>query len=260
MNRILMILSCIFLLLGCGSSPRREGALRPELLDFGGEHFLKGNYGVAAVHYGNYLTFNPLSTRRSWIYMRIGLCRNGEGEYRMAIEAFGQALAAGAVGSLRIEILYRRAISYNFNDMPDIAILDLEQVLAEPTSLREEVLKSAEFERMLGVTLIRAGEWKRGRRILENLIRAFPRSPEAIVAYRLLTFQKFSIQVARCPDHESAQKKITLLRAKGVSGRAEPLPDHSGISVLVGEFSRYDAVVRERKNLKSRGIEGFILP
>lgn len=259
MNRV-GLLFLFLLLFGCASSSRKEGVVRPELLDQAAEHYLKASYGSAALYYENYLTLNPLSPRRAWIYTRVGLCRNGERAYRMAIEAFGQALAAGAVGTLRLEILYRRAIAYNFSDMPDLALIDLERVLVEPATLREEVIKSAEFERILGVTLIRAGEWKRGRQILENLIRAFPRSPEAISAYRLLSFRKFSIQVARCPNQQSADRKISALRGKGVAGRAEPLPDHSGLSILVGAFSRYDEVVREREKLKQLGIEGFILP
>ncbi len=260
MNRILVLLGALFLLAGCGSSSRNEGERQPELLDRGAEEFLAGNFSSAEEKFEKFLDQNPLSTRRAWIFTRMGLCRNGRGDYHGAINAFGRALAAGARGPIRLEILYRRAIAFNYNDMPDLALLDLEQIALEPSATRNQVLKAAEFERILGVTLIRSGEWKRGRRVLENLVHSYPETKEARNSVRLLSFQKFSIQVARCPDDESARKQIALLQKKGVIGRVEILPDRSGISVLVGDFSRYDEVVRKRNSLNALGIRGFILP
>ncbi len=260
MMRAPFLLLAVFLLAGCGSSPRNGGDLQSALLDRGAVEFLQGNFNAAATHYERFLGLNPLTTRRVWIFTRIGLCRNGEGEYRAAIQAFDRALASGARGTSRVEILYRRAIAGNFSDLPGLALVDLEQVSLEPAALRGEVVKAAEFERIFGVTLIRAGNWKRGKRVLENLVRSWPYSPEAVSAHRILTFQKFSVQVALCPDLQSARKQIALLREQGVVGRAEILPDRSGVSVLVGEFSRYDQVVRERDRLRALGIPGFVLP
>jgi tetratricopeptide (TPR) repeat protein len=241
----------------CGSG-EKKGEREPELLERASADLLAENYSAAAYRYDLYLRHNPDAPRKAWVLAQIGLCRNGSGDYEGALRTFDQALAASPDAALRAQIHYRRAIAQNFLDRPDAALADLGEVESSPK--REEAVKTAEFLRILGVTAIRAGNWTRGRRALQELVEKHPQSQEASIARPLLTLKTFAVQVAGGVAPEQAAAKVTDFRRRGVEARAVDLPDRTGKTLLVGEFAKYADAVTERDRLKRMGVDGFILP
>lgn len=246
--------------LGCTSGGNHDGEREAELLDRAARDFLHENYSSAAFRYEQFLRLNPETPKRAWILAQVGLCRNGAGDFEGAIRAFDEALKAGSDAVLRLQIRFRRAVSLNLTDRPESALLDLAEVEAAPKDRRENAVKSAEFLRTLGVTAMRAGQWARGQKTLQQLVEQDPQNPEAATARALLAMKTFSVQVAGGVDERSAAGKVSELKSKGVVARAVALPERSGVSILVGEFSRYPEAVRERERLKALGIPGFVLP
>lgn len=240
MRRTLPILLCLSA--GCSSSapePKREPNLaRAEI------EYLSGNYGRAAHLYEQALDAVD-GARRSDVLAMIGRCRLGAGDSEAAIDAFGDALTAGPRPELRVELHYRRALAYNALWRPAEALSDLMRVREASDSVRGAAVRAEEFQYRLGVTTIRAGDWRGGRALLSEVASKFPGTREALDAKDRAAMTEFRVQVARV----RAPKSDSVPSASG---------DHL---VLVGHFARFGEAVREMERLRATGHpDAFVVP
>jgi tetratricopeptide (TPR) repeat protein len=223
--------------------------------------FIEGRFGQAEREYDKILLKAPAAERGPLLLM-LGKCRLGKGDATGALGAFDEAIASSSPEPVRIEALYRRGIAHNVLWKPERALLDFRRVLEAPKESRESAVKSDELLFRVGVTCLRAGMAEEGRRHLGRLLKEFPDSTEAAEARERLALKAIHLQIARCPNEVTADRRASEARTKGLS--AEILPSAASPSerlVVVGRFTRFEDALRELSRIRVMGYaDAFPIP
>jgi len=253
------LLAPLVALAACSSTP-----VAPEDLpsrDRADAEFLDGRYSQAEREYERTLLKTPASERGPLLVL-LGKCRLGKGDASGAIAAFDEAIASSSPEPVRIEALYRRGIAHNVLWRPDRALLDFRRVMEGPKEARESAVKSDELLFRVGVTCLRVGMAEEGRRHLGQLLKEHPESTDASEAKERLALKAMHLQIARCPNEITADRRASEARVRGLQAeviRSAAVPGER--LVVVGKFTRFDDALRELARIRSMGYaDAFPIP
>jgi tetratricopeptide (TPR) repeat protein len=234
----------LLFLSACAVTPRQR---QNPSLDQADKEFLAGNYSQAAHLYEQALGGVSVSERPA-VLAKIGKCLLGAGDAVGAASSFSDALAAGPSSELRVEIHYRRALAFNAQWRPLEALADLNRVREAPESVRGASVRTEEFLYRLGVTSMRACDWRGGQSVLRELIAKFPAARESLDAKDRVGLSEFRVQIGRTQS------------PKGAQGDAVPSAQ-GGYVILVGHFSRLADARAEMERLRQSGhADAFVVP
>jgi len=253
------LLASLLLLASCSSTP-----VSPEDLpsrDRADAEFIEGRYSKAEREFEKILLKTSASERGPLVLM-LGKCRLGRGDAPGAITAFDEAIASASPETVRIEALYRRGIAQNVLWRPERALLDFRRVLEGSKEARESAVKSDELLFRVGVTCLRLGMTEEGRRHLGQLLKDHPESTEAAEAKERLALKAMHLQIARCPNEVTADRRASDARARGLQAeviRSAAAPGER--LVVVGRFTRFEDALRELARIRSMGFaDAFPIP
>lgn len=245
--------SVFCLLLSACGSPEPSPAPEQRLLDRAETAFLRRDYAQAAYLYDTALKEHPAFVPRSSVRLQLAKCRMGEERWDEAMRLLDEALASDPDETVRVEILYRRALVRNALWDPMAALRDLLAVEASSPSVRGRSVAEEEFRFRIGVTRIRAGDWRGGKGDLSKVPADGPFGAEARCR---LGLDSFSVQIARAGDGETARRKVAEAARRGLAARIQ-----DDRLVLVGNFDRFEDARRHAEQLRGQGFEGaFVLP
>ncbi|MHC4605680.1 MAG: tetratricopeptide repeat protein [Planctomycetota bacterium] len=246
-----MVFFLLVALAGCGGGPE-VGSGEARLLEWAETAFLRGDYAQASRHYESFLERSPESSRRAAILVMVARCRMGENRWEEALELLDRALSAGPQAEVRVEAYYRRAIAENAMWDPRAALRDLLVVEQSSDGVRGRAVREDEFRYRLGVTRIRAGEWRKGK---ADLARVDPKGPLGDAARIRMSLEEFSVQIAHYRDAASARQKAD---EAGAGARVHVCgADHV---VLVGSYRGFEAARMQAERLRRKFPGAFVIP
>ncbi len=214
--------------------------------------FLLGNYERAAAIHQDILRERPGDAA---VLLAVAKCRLGLEEWRDAVALLGEALDADPEDAIAVEIRYRRALAHNALWRPQKALQDLRVVADAPDDIRGRAVREDEFRYRLGVTLIRTGDWERGRTELEHVNPTGPLGAEARLRQWL---SGFSVQIARCRESSTADRIVSDAARQGVHAVVASVDPHV---VLVGDYTRFKDAQFQAARLRALGFNGaFVIP
>ena len=252
MNRNLFPLM-LTVLISCGGV--EEKIEDPKDIGRADQLFLSGNYAKAAYLYQVHLDSFPETAERARLLFMIAKCRMGDRNWEKALIHLGGAMDAGPDKVMRVEIHYRRAIVLNALWKPHEALRELQVVESSHSSIRGRAIREDEFRFRLGVTRIRTGDWKRGKADLARVDRNSPLAGDARIR---MTLDAFAVQIARCRDFSTAQRRVDEARKRGHDARAHDY--ESDFLVLVGAFPRFEGARAQADRLRSTYRGAFVIP
>lgn len=224
----------------------------PEILRRADEQFLSQQYASAAAGYEAFLTENASHGRKAEILGRIGKCQLALERPDPAVRKFDQALAEGAEGAVRGEILFRRAVALRMAGDNRLALEGFRAVAA--LTERERGVTTDELRYEYAVSLFRGGEWKAGH---EQLGSVSSQGPFATKKYTLQGVSAFTVQVGAFTDEKNAR-----LQADKYQAHVRAVPTDKPLYIVTaGAFARYEDAQREAERLKRQGASNaFVIP
>jgi tetratricopeptide (TPR) repeat protein len=247
-------------LVACSSGPAPAAPTESSRMDADAE-FLQRRDAVAEREYERLLRSTDANDRGP-LLIQLGKARLGKGDAAGAISAFDEATSLPLPEPLLIEAWYRRGLAHNLQWRPDRALAEFRRVLDAPRGARESAVKSDEFLYRLGVTQLRLGQAAEGRKVLEQIVREHPESPEASEARERLALKAMHVQIARAPNDITATRRASEARAKGLSVEVISSASSPGDRlILVGRFSRFEDALRELERIRELGYaDAFPIP
>lgn len=247
-------------LVACSSTPAPAPDADAARLEADAE-FLQRRDGAAEREYERLLK-TAATNDRGPLLIQLGKTRLGKGDAAGALAAFDEAATLPLTESLQVETWYRRGLAHNYLWRPDRALAEFRRVLDAPRGARESAIKSDEFLYRLGVTHLRLGQAAEGKKVLEQILREHPDSPEAAEARERLALKAIHVQIARAPNEITATRRASEARAKGLLVEVISSASSPGDRlIVVGRFSRFDDAIRELERIRGLGYaDAFPIP